>query len=549
MPDQNLHELLTDLIQTWENEVIEFKEVNDNFPTSDIGKYFSALSNEANLRDKEHAWLVFGVNNKMRKIVGTDYRNEADRLQSLKMQISQNTEPSITFRNIHEVTVEGHRVVLLEIPSAPVGIPISWNGHYYSRSGESLVSLGLDKLDEIRNQTSASDWTAKVIDEATLEHLDPEAIEKAREAYAKKYSNRFTDSEIKKWSVPVFLDRARLTLSGKITRSTLILLGKKESSHLLLPYPAQITWKLVDKVKAYEHFAPPFLLSTSELYLKIRNYQIRILPENSLIPVEVSKYDRKVVLEALHNCIAHQDYTKNARILVTEHQDKLTFENDGGFYEGSPDDYITGDKTPRHYRNSFLAQAMSELNMIDTMGYGIHQMNTVQAKRYFPLPDYDLSEKGVVKLTIHGKVFDPEYSKLLIQNQDLSLEDIIALDRVQKLLPLTDEMIKRLRKAQLIEGRKPNFHISLKVATVADRKAEYIKTKGFDDAYCKDLILEYIRKWGEISRKQAEDLLWDKLPDILDDKAKFVKVTNLLQSLKKEGKIVLGKAKKWKLNL
>lgn len=545
----NLENTLKDLIQTWENEVIEFKEANDNFPTSDIGKYFSALSNEANLRSKDRAWLVFGVHNKTRKVVGTDYRMEPERLQSLKMQISQRTEPSVTFRNIHEVVTDGLRVILFEIPSAPIGIPISWNGHYYSRSGESLVSLGLNKLDEIRKQTVASDWTAKVIDEATVEHLDPDAIEKAREAYGEKYSNRFSESEIKKWTVPVFLDRARLTILGKITRTTLILLGKKESSHFLLPYPSQITWKLVDKERAYEHFAPPFLLSTSELYQKIRNYQIRILPENSLIPVEVSKYKQRVILEALHNCIAHQDYTKNSRIIVTEYEDKLSFENVGSFYEGNPEDYIAGTKTPHSYRNSFLAQAMAELKMIDTLGYGIHEMNTEQAKRFFPLPDYDLSEPGVVKVSIYGKVFDPAYSNLLIQNPDLALENIIALDRVQKKLPLTDEMIKRLRNAQLIEGRKPNFHISLKVAKVTDKKVDYIKTKGFDDSYCKDLILEFIKKWGEISRKQAEDLLWDKLPDILDDKAKFVKVTNLLQSLRKEGTIVLGKSKKWKINL
>ncbi len=533
-----LDNILTNLIQTWENEVIEFKEANDNFSTSDIGKYFSALSNEANLRNKDRAWLVFGVRNKTRKIVGTDYRTEPERLQSLKMQISQNTEPTVTFRNIHEVFKDGLRVILFEIPSAPKGFPISWNGHYYSRSGESLVSLGLTKLDEIRNQTSASDWTAKVVDEATLEHLDPEAIEKARNAYAKKYSNRFTDSEIKKWSVPVFLDRARLTVAGKITRTTLILLGKKESSHFLLPYPAQITWKLVDKDKAYEHFAPPFLLCTSELYQKIRNYQIRILPDNSLIPVEVSKYDQRVILEALHNCIAHQDYTKNSRIIVTEYSDKLSFENVGSFYEGNPEDYIAGTKTPRSYRNSFLAQAMAELKMIDTLGYGIHEMNTEQAKRYFPLPDYDLSEPGVVKVSIYGKIFDPAYSKLLIQNPDLSLEDIIALDRVQKQLPLTEVMIKRLRKAQLIEGRKPNFHISLRVAKVTNMKADYVTSRPQDDDYYSKLILDYLNSFGKASRQEINELLYKKLSDTFDDLQKDNKIKNLLTKLRRNGKII-----------
>lgn len=80
-------------------------------------------------------------------------------------------------------------------------------------------------------------------------------------------------------------------------------------------------------------------------------------------------YYRKSQL--LHKCIAHQDYTKNSRIIVTEYADKLSFENVGSFYEGNPEDYIAGTKTSHSYRNSFLAQAMAELKMIDTLGYGI----------------------------------------------------------------------------------------------------------------------------------------------------------------------------------
>jgi ATP-dependent DNA helicase RecG len=135
-----------------------------------------------------------------------------------------------------------------------------------------------------------------------------------------------------------------------------------------------------------------------------------LLPQDELLPIEISKYDQKIVLDALHNCLAHQDYTRNGRVVVTELPDKLVFENEGSFFEGQPDEYIQGDKTPRRYRNPALAQAMVELNMIDTMGYGIHSIYIGQARRYFPLPDYDLSESGAVKLTIYGSVVDPAYS-------------------------------------------------------------------------------------------------------------------------------------------
>jgi len=537
MDQASLKSLLDGLIAGWENEVVDFKNVGDSYSTSDIGKYFSALANEANLRGHERAWLVFGVDNKTRRVVGSEYRVEQDRLHSLKHQIAQGAEPSITLREIHELNHDAGRVVLFEVPMAPRGLPIAWNGHYYARAGESLAHLGLDKLDEMRQQAAASDWSGQVVKGATIQHVDPAALQRARSAFAKKYANRFNADEIKNWSDASFLDRTKLTTDGQITRTALLLVGKETSSHLLSPHPAQLTWKLEGAEQAYEHFGPPFLLATTRLYQKIRNIQLRILPQDELFPVEVAKYDQKIVLEALHNGIAHQDYTRNGRIIVTEQPDRLIFENEGSFFEGQPIDYVAGNKTPRRYRNPFLAQAMTELNMIDTMGYGIHEMYAGQARRYFPLPDFDLGESGVVRMTLHGRVLDPAYSRLLIQKTDLLLDDVFALDRVQKHLPLDNTTVRQLRRAGLIEGRKPNLYVSASVARVSGTKADYIKTRGQDDAFYKKLIIDYIENFGSATRKEVEKLLQDKLSDALTDDQKQVKIGNLLSAMRRGGTI------------
>lgn len=537
MDSAALQVLLATLIERWENEVVEFKRAGDGYSTDDIGKYFSALANEANLRDRGRAWLVFGVDNKTRKVVGTDYRPEPARLQSLKMQMVEATEPSVTLRNIHELAHPDGRVLLLEIPAAPLGMPVAWKGHYYARAGESLTSLGVDKFDEIRGQTGNADWSAQGVAGATLAHLDEGALALARESFARKYANRFAADEVKGWSNAVFLDRAKLTRDGQVTRTTLLLLGKPEAAHLLSPHPAQMIWKLEGPERAYLPFGLPFLLNSSELYRKIRNVQVRILPEDQLVAVEVAKYDQKIVLEALHNCIAHQDYGRNGRIVVTEFPDRLLLENEGGFFEGQPADYIAGARTPRRYRNPFLAQAMAELNMIDTMGYGIHEMHLGQARRFFPMPDYDLDEPQSVRMTIHGRVVDQAYSRLLMQKTDLALEDILALDRVQKKLPLDEGMVKHLRQAGLIEGRKPNFHVSATVAEATASKAEYIRTRGFDDAHYKEMILELLRKFGSANRQEIDRLLAGKLSDALDEEQKQYKISNLLSNLRRAKRI------------
>ena len=538
MDQAALSTLLDGLIATWENEVVEFKQAGNDYDSDKIGEYFSALSNEANLRGVDRAWLVFGVHNKSRAVVGTDYRLDPERLQSQKGQIAQSTEPSITFREIHVLKHPAGRVVLFEIPPAPRGIPIAWKGHYYARAGESRAPLGLDKLDEIRQQTLQADWSAQIIADAGLADLDETALSKARESFAKKYANRFDATEVMNWPLATFLDRAHVTQDGAITRSALLLLGKPESAWHLSPHPAQLTWKLDGPERAYEHFGPPFLLSTTQLYQRIRNIQLRLLPQDELLPVEVSKYDQKIVLEALHNCIAHQDYSRNGRVVVIEQPDKLIFESEGRFFEGEPEDYLGGNKVPRRYRNPFLAQAMAELNMIDTMGYGIHDMHARQARRYFPMPDYDLSEAGAVRLTIYGSVVDPAYSRLLIQKTDLPLVDVLALDRVQKKLPVPDAAAARLRKAGLIEGRKPNLFVSASVAKATASLEDYLRTRGQDDAFYLKLITDYLAMKGEASRADINKLLLDKLSEALSEKQKAIKVSSLLTKLRRKGTIV-----------
>jgi ATP-dependent DNA helicase RecG len=537
MDQAQLTQLLHELIATWENEVVEFKQAGNNFDTDKIGEYFAALSNEANLRGAGSAWLIFGVSNATRTVVGSDYRPEPGRLDGLKHQITQSSEPSVTFRNIHVLNHPDGRVVMFEIPAAPLGIPIAWKGHYFARAGESLTSLGLDKLDEIRQQTISQDWTAQVVPGATLADLDEEAVRRARESFALKYANRFASEDVMGWPLATFLDRCRVTHNGAITRTTLLLLGKPEAAALLSPHPAQMTWKLEGAERAYQHFSPPFLLSTTELYLRIRNIQLRLLPEDQLLSIEVSKYDQKIVLEALHNCIAHQDYTRNGRVVVTEQLHRLIFENEGSFFEGSPEEYIPGNKTPRRYRNPFLAQAMVEINMIDRMGYGIYDMYILQARRYFPLPDFDLTQEGVVKITIYGGVVDPAYTRLLIQKTDLPLDDILALDRVQKKLTISDGALTHLRRAKLIEGRKPHLHVSAQVAAVTGNKADYIRTRSLDDAHYARLLTDYLQQFSSASRSDINQFLLPKLSDALTEEQKISKINNLLTKWRRNGLI------------
>jgi ATP-dependent DNA helicase RecG len=551
MTQAELQQKLNELIAGWENEVVEFKEANDNFSTSDIGKYFSALSNEANLKNKDAGWLVFGVRNRTRTVVGTTYREDRERLQSIKKQIGDGTDPNTTFREVYEFTSTGMRVVMFQIPPAPRGIPIAWNRHYYARHNESTSGLDMAKLDEIRSQVAGFDWSAVVVPEASINDLDPAALAKAREVFATRYADRFPVGAVQTWNDETFLDQARLTINGCITRTTLLLLGKHTSTHFINPAVAELTWKLEGPELAYEHYGPPFLLTTSQLFGRIRNINLKFYPQGELLPKEMLKYDQRIVLEALHNCIAHQDYGRNERILVIERPDELIFQNAGGFYDGSSDDYLLRHKTPSRYRNRFLAQAMVQLRMVDTMGFGIREvMFRGQADSYRPLPFYEKEGPEHVVLHLPGRIIDENYSRLLLANPDLQLADIIALDRIQKHLSVPTPVLKTLRKRGWIEGHKPNIHISAAVASTTGQKASYIRTRKQDDDYYKKLVLDFLEEWVEGTPKDMRDLLLPKLSDGLTDAQKRHKVRNLLTAMRKDKQIVavgVKQAARWRL--
>ncbi len=539
MSDTELHNKLESLCGTHENEVVEFKRTRVDLQ-EELGRYFSALSNEANLRKHSEAWLVLGIDDKTHHVVGTDfYQNSPMKLHGLKHSIAQNTTGSLTFIDIHEIFVHDKRVVMFRIPAARTGTPTGYKGHWYGRDGESLVALSQDKLERIQHQVK-EDWSAGIVQDATIHDLSPEAIRFARKQYTQK--NKHLASEIKQWDDVKFLDKAKLTVQGQITRAAITLLGNSESTHFLSPAVAQITWVLRSEKgiqKDYQHFFPPLLLAVDQIFAKIRNGKYRYMKAGTLFPEEVDRYDTYVIRELLHNCIAHQDYSQGGRInLVEKEEGELIYENVGDFLPGNDIKKVVLNDTPQSvYRNPFLATAMVNLNMIDTIESGIPKVFRVQKERFFPMPDYDLSDKKV-KVILYGRMLDENYARLLAMQDDLSLREILALDMVQKKRRLPKNTITRLRKKHLIEGSVPNLFISKEVAQNIDKKAEYSKFKGFDEKYYQDLLLQAMKDHNQLSRPEIDRLLLEKLPDSLTEERKKTKIKNLLAKLRNGGIIV-----------
>ena len=542
----------TNLIQHNESEVVEFKRAENNFDFDDLGKYFSALSNEANLRGLDFAWLIFGYDEKKHEIVGTSYKNGEGALNNLKHDFSQHTTDGQTFREIIPIEVDGKRILMFKIPASPRNIVMKWKGIAYGRDGESLKPLNQSKQDEIRRQTPAPDWSAEFVPDATIDDLDEVAIAKARKMF-KKVHSRIPVEEVNRWSTEEFLSKCELMVNGKLTRAAIILLGKMFSDSKLRPAVAEVTWTLRDEkqdVVDYEHFSVPFILTVDEILAKIHNLTLREMPGGTLFPDTMKQYDDYTIREALHNCIAHQDYTLRQRINFVENPGFLYYANGGSFIPGTLENALATNGPQRFFRNACLCKAMVHFNMIDTVSRGIKKMFTEQMERRFPMPDYEIdNEQKEVAVRIYGNAINERYTKLLKDNDNLTLHDCISLDAIQKGHRIDDEIAQDLLKRGLIEGEAPNYIISLGVAKASRQLPQYTKVRGLERDKIKHMILQYIQNAGADGAKRDAILeyLQGTLPGRNTREQNSDLIRNILREMGQEN-IIVSKNRLWYLS-
>lgn len=219
--------------------------------------------------------------------------------------------------------------------------------------------------------------------------------------------------------------------------------------------------------------------------------------------METEQYNSWLIRELLNNCIAHTNYQLGGRIYVNEFEDKIKFTNPGDFIPQKIENVLEVSYNPPFYRNQLLAESMVVFHMIDTATLGIRRAFNIQKAKYFPMPDYNISSGTQVEVTVYGKILDDNYMHILYDHQDLDLQTVFLLDRVQKGLSLDKADVDKLRAAKLVEGRITSLFLSASASKSMDDSAGYIKNKGFNDKYYKDLIVEYLKN---IIRQNVEIL-------------------------------------------
>lgn len=527
----------------------EFKNLKNSFcgdEKNDVISYVSAIAN------MEGGDLVIGVHDKTLEIVGTDTYNYDKQKAILRLTercVNLSTEDLYIDEFITDDT--NRKVWVIHIPKHLPKRPVFAHNKAWQRIEDSLVEMTTERMSTILDEPifSETDWSAQIVSDATIDDLDEVAIAKARMMF-KKVHSRIPEAEVNAWTVETFLSKCGIMKNGGITRAAIILLGKYESAFKLRPAVVQVTWTRRDEkqdVVDYEHFTVPFILTVDEILSKIENLTMREMPGGTLFPDTMKQYDDYTIREALHNCIAHQDYTMQQRINFVENPTYLYYSNAGSFIPGTLENALTNEEPQAYFRNECLCRAMVDFNMIDTVSRGIKKMFNEQWRRHFPMPDYEIDAKNrKVSVRIYGNEINKQYTNLLKTNDSLTLWDCISLDAVQKGRAIHEDVAQNLLNRGLIEGEAPNYTISLGIAKATNQLQGYTKQKGLDKEKMKQMILQYLKNAGTDGAKRDSiyEYIKDVMPQVKTHEQQLRLLGDILSALSVD-KLIYAKGRIW----
>lgn len=527
----------------------EFKNLKNSFcgdEKNDVISYVSAIAN------MDGGDLVIGVHDKTLEIVGTDTYNYDKQKAILRLTercVNLSTEDLYIDEFITDDT--NRKVWVIHIPKHLPKRPVFAHNKAWQRIEDSLVEMTTERMSTILDEPifSETDWSAQIVSDATIDDLDEVAIAKARMMF-KKVHSRIPEAEVNAWTVETFLSKCGIMKNGGITRAAIILLGKYESAFKLRPAVVQVTWTRRDEkqdVVDYEHFTVPFILTVDEILSKIENLTMREMPGGTLFPDTMKQYDDYTIREALHNCIAHQDYTMQQRINFVENPTYLYYSNAGSFIPGTLENALTNEEPQAYFRNECLCRAMVDFNMIDTVSRGIKKMFNEQWRRHFPMPDYEIDAKNrKVSVRIYGNEINKQYTNLLKTNDSLTLWDCISLDAVQKGRTIHEDVAQNLLNRGLIEGEAPNYTISLGIAKATNQLQGYTKQKGLDKEKMKQMILQYLKNAGTDGAKRDSIYEYIKgvMPQVKTHEQQLRLLGDILSALSVD-KLIYAKGRIW----
>jgi ATP-dependent DNA helicase RecG len=514
-----------------ENEHLEFKEAKNHFDFEKLVAYCVALANEGG------GWIILGVSDKRpRKIVGTTSfsnleRTKAGLLERLHLRIF-----------VEEVRHPQGRILVFEVPTRPIGMPIQYKGAYWMRSGEDLVPMTADQLRRIFDE-SGPDYSAELCRQAGLDDLSDEAIERFRGIWGRHSGNE----ALQELSPTQLLEDAELMVDGSLTIAALILLGttKALGKHLA---QAEVVYEYRSSEAsiAYQQrkeFRAGFFLIHDALWETINLRNDLFQYQDGLYRQEIPTFNESVVREAVLNAVSHRDYRLAGSVFIRQYPSRLEVVSPGGFPPGITAENILWRQFPRNRR---IAEVFAKCGLVERSGQGANRMFEECIRESKPAPDFSDTDEYQVSLTLRGDVQDPLFLQFLekIGRETLSsftTRDFLLLDCLHKEKPIPSDLMERIPRlvevGVIVRAGKGKYVLSKRFYALAGKKGVYTRKKGLDRDTNKALLLKHITDNQKAGTKLEE--LLQVLPALT-----YNQVQTLLRELKSAGAVaVVGKTR------
>ena len=521
-------------IRLAESEHLEFKLAGRQFDFEKLTRYCVALANEGGGK------LILGVTDKPpRQVAGTEAfpdvgKTQAQLLDRLHLRI-----------DMEEMVHPDGRIVVVHVPSRPIGRPVEYRGAYWMRSHDALVPMTPEKLQQIFAEAEP-DFSAQICKEATIGDLDQHAIK----TFRKRWHRRSGNDELLSIPSEQLLKDAELLVDGGVTYAALILLGTRKAlgihlaqAEVIFEYRSKETSLPFQQRKEYRK---GFFLYYDDLWntINLRNDEYQY--QDGLFMLTIPTFNELVIREAILNAVSHRDYRHAGSVFIKQYPTKIELVSPGGFPSGITPENILWKQHPRNRR---IAEVFAKCGMVERSGQGANRMFQLCARESKQPPDYSGTDDYEVFLTLYGKVQDPRFLTFLEKigrERQMSFEatDFITLDlinREQKLPPWAKERVPLLLKSGAIERIGRKLILSRKYYEFVDRKGVYTRKRGLDLETNKQLLLKHIKD-NKNQGSQFRDLR-EVLPSLSRDQVK-----KILAEMKREKMIcVVGKtsAARW----
>ncbi len=506
-------------IPTQESLTVEFKSDLSGLPDRELIKTVVCLANT------EGGEIYLGVEDNGRV---TGLHPQHQNLSTLAAMIANSTNPPVSVR-VTAIEEEGQTIAQILVPKSPRLVATA-DGLLQRRRLQAdgtpqCVPFYPHEFASRQSDVGLLDYSSLPVAGASVDNFDP--LERVRlRQMIERYGGDRTLLSLRDEELDGALGFIR---SGIPTVTGLLILGKEATLRELIP-THEVAFQVLagTQVRVNDFYRTPMLKLfdrvMEQLEARVEEDEIQI----GLFRVPVPNYDRRALREAFVNALIHRDYTRMGAVHVRWEDYGIVFSNPGGFVEGvTLENLLVVEPRPR---NPFLADAIKRIGLAERTGRGVDLIYQGLLRYGRPAPDYRRSDAYSVVVTLSGGEADLPLLRVVIEEENrrqspLPVESLIALAQlrqarridtttlaraIQRDETMARSVLERLVEAGLVQAqgikKGRTYTLSPQVYRELGQSADYVRQAGFDSIQQEQMVNNYVKNHGKITRQETMDL-------------------------------------------